>query len=222
MDAKKMIEELTNECNALIDKRSTVVSQFEEVIRKVKANMENTVRKIDDDLTAYRMAIESLEMTLKPEESKHNPVSEHVDPAKASAPATRKIRKNAKLIEYNGKKQTYGEWEKETGINRYTLMYRIDHGWSVEEAFTTPINPVFSTAGKKCAQKPAEQPKNMRAMPRKVFAYDQHGNVVRQFIGIGEASRELHMPIDVIEKTITAVPKQDQLKSRNYYLAFAG
>lgn len=218
MDAKKMIEELTTECNVLDSKRSAIVSQAEEIIRKVKANMETEVRKIDDELTAYRMAIESLEMTVKPAETKQIPVVKAVQPVETAAPATRKVRKDAKLIEFNGKAQSYAQWEKETGINRYTLSYRIDHGWSVEDALTTPINEVFSAA----AKKKVEQPKNMRAMPRKVFAYDQHGNVVRQFIGIGEASRELHMPIDVIEKTITAVPKQDQLKSRNYYLAFAG
>jgi len=221
MDAKKMIEELTTECNVLDSKRSAIVSQAEEIIRKVKANMENEVRKIDDELTAYRMAIESLEMAVNPAESKQIPAVKSVMPVKqvdAAAPATRKVRKDAKLIEFNGKSQSYAQWEKETGINRYTLSYRIEHGWSVKDALTTPINEVFSAA----AKKKVEQPKNMRAMPKKVFAYDQHGNVVRQFIGIGEASRELHMPIDVIEKTITAVPKQDQLKSRNYYLAFAG
>ena len=218
MDAKRMIEELTAECTALTDKRASIVAQSEEIIRKVKENLEISVRKIDDDLTAYRMAIESLEMTVKPAEPKQDPVAEPV----TAAPSMRKPRKGAKLIEYNGKKLTYAQWEKETGINRYTITYRIDHGWSVEDALTTPINPVFSTAGKKCEEKPVEPPKNLRAMPRKVFAYDQHGNVVRQFIGIGEASRELHMPVDVIEKTITAVPKQDQLKSRDYYLAYVG
>ena len=48
---------------------------------------------------------------------------------------TRNTRRNHYLT-YNGKTQTFGEWENETGIYRMTIRNRIKSGWSVEEALT--------------------------------------------------------------------------------------
>lgn len=41
-------------------------------------------------------------------------------------------------IELNGRTQTLIEWSEEIGINYKTLRYRLDQGWSVERALTTP------------------------------------------------------------------------------------
>lgn len=48
-------------------------------------------------------------------------------------------RRNIK-IEYKGQTLTLSQWAEKIGINRYTLRNRIFvYGWSVEEAFETPV-----------------------------------------------------------------------------------
>lgn len=42
------------------------------------------------------------------------------------------------FIEFNGEKKTIAEWEKETGITG--LSYRINAGWDIELALTTPTS----------------------------------------------------------------------------------
>lgn len=42
-------------------------------------------------------------------------------------------------IEYNGKIQNITQWAKELDIDRNTLYARFRNGWSVEKAFTTPV-----------------------------------------------------------------------------------
>lgn len=45
------------------------------------------------------------------------------------------------VFEFNGKKQSMPKWSKELGISAGTLHFRIKHyGWSIEKAFTTPLN----------------------------------------------------------------------------------
>ena len=56
--------------------------------------------------------------------------------------ATRKeqannTRKNV-FLTYNGKTQTLAMWSEETGLVDETIRYRINHGWTVEEALTIP------------------------------------------------------------------------------------
>lgn len=43
------------------------------------------------------------------------------------------------VIGYNGKFQNIECWSIETGIAYATIWYRIKHGWSVEDALTTPV-----------------------------------------------------------------------------------
>jgi hypothetical protein len=57
--------------------------------------------------------------------------------AKAFAPAPAPRRKAA-VYTFDGKTMTLVEWSKQTGINAGTLKSRLDKGWSVEEALTTP------------------------------------------------------------------------------------
>lgn len=42
------------------------------------------------------------------------------------------------VISFNGKSQTLKEWSKEVGIAYSCLLYRIDSGWSIDKALTTP------------------------------------------------------------------------------------
>ena len=46
-------------------------------------------------------------------------------------------RTNVKL-EYNGKVMSISQWASEVGLTRYVLTQRIERGWSVERALTTP------------------------------------------------------------------------------------
>jgi hypothetical protein len=42
-------------------------------------------------------------------------------------------------LTYNGKTQCMADWAREMGIRRDTLRYRLQRGWSVEKALTTPV-----------------------------------------------------------------------------------
>lgn len=48
-------------------------------------------------------------------------------------------RRNNHLLEFNGEVKTLKEWQDEYGINRTTLMNRLERGWSIEKALTFPI-----------------------------------------------------------------------------------
>lgn len=57
-----------------------------------------------------------------------------------NSPDTRKFKsKNTVKIEYNGKNLSLTDWERETGIPRHVLSYRLNAGLSVEDIFNTPI-----------------------------------------------------------------------------------
>ena len=43
-----------------------------------------------------------------------------------------------RYIEYNGETKTLSEWSKIFGLYHKTISYRLNHGWSVEKALTTP------------------------------------------------------------------------------------
>lgn len=47
-------------------------------------------------------------------------------------------RSNNRNIEYKGESHCITHWERITGINRKTIAKRLDNGWSVEQALTTP------------------------------------------------------------------------------------
>lgn len=42
-----------------------------------------------------------------------------------------------KYVSFDGKTQTVKRWAEETGIPYKKLLWRIEHGWSPEKAFTT-------------------------------------------------------------------------------------
>lgn len=187
MNAKRMITEI----NATVEE-----------LMAEKTSLLDRIKSIDDNITAYRMAVESLELTIA---QKTEPVAENVvsKPEKAS---DRIHYKNTTIIEFGGRKQKLSLWAKEYGINHDALSYRLNAGWSVEDALTKSIRQ-----GKPISKR------NLR----KVFAYDEHNNVIRQYVGVGDAARDLKMPKNVIEKMLNDISIADQLASRNFYLAYA-
>ena len=46
-------------------------------------------------------------------------------------------RRNNIWLEYNGRRQVVKDWAKETGLHETTITYRLQQGWSIEEALTT-------------------------------------------------------------------------------------
>jgi len=109
------------------------------------------------------------------------------------------------LLEYNGVSQSMTAWAKQLGISHTTIRLRLKSGM--------PISKVLSP--ERGNRKPKE-----KAKPSKVFAYDAHDNVIRQYVGIGDASRSLNMPESTIQKIIEKMSKEDQLRVRDYYLAY--
>lgn len=54
-------------------------------------------------------------------------------------------RRNNRVVELEGRKQTIAEWAAEKGIDWHVLRGRIDrYGWSIEEALTTPVKKYAS------------------------------------------------------------------------------
>lgn len=48
-------------------------------------------------------------------------------------------KRNNRILEFNGKSMSVAMWSKETGIHNQTILYRLNHGMSVEEALTSPL-----------------------------------------------------------------------------------
>jgi len=45
------------------------------------------------------------------------------------------------VITHAGRTQNIKEWAVEIGCSHQTIAYRLKHGWSVDDALTTPVNP---------------------------------------------------------------------------------
>ena len=186
MNTKKMIADIRITIEALESEKNDLLAH---------------VKAIDDDLTAYRMAVDALELT---RQQVTKIVKEAKEKTESASP--QKQRQHKRMIEYKGKNQSISAWAREVGISPKLLSYRINSGWPINEA----LRPIGQYNRKKEHQK-----------IRKVFSYDGHGNVLRQYNGIGDASRDLNLPKETIEKILNNVPKDDQLRARNYYLAYA-
>ena len=52
---------------------------------------------------------------------------------------SRNTRKN-KIVEFNGESYTIAEWSEKLGIPYSRIYNRLDNGWSVEKALSTPVN----------------------------------------------------------------------------------
>lgn len=49
-------------------------------------------------------------------------------------------KRNTMMIEFNGVTKSLKEWSDELGFKREVLRSRLNHGWTIEEALTTPSN----------------------------------------------------------------------------------
>jgi hypothetical protein len=49
---------------------------------------------------------------------------------------------STKLYEHDGKKLSLTQWSKETGLDKNCLAYRLQQGWDIGKALTTPSNSV--------------------------------------------------------------------------------
>lgn len=54
---------------------------------------------------------------------------------------------NSVMLTYNGETLSRGEWARRYNINSNTLRGRLDRGWSVEDALTTPVGGKRKKAG---------------------------------------------------------------------------
>lgn len=52
-------------------------------------------------------------------------------------------KRSNRTVEYNGESRTVAEWAKILGIKYATLRKRLEEGWSVEDAFHTPVREVI-------------------------------------------------------------------------------
>jgi hypothetical protein len=48
-------------------------------------------------------------------------------------------RRSSRLLEYKGKTQTLQAWADELGLKREAIGMRLRYGWTIEEAFETPV-----------------------------------------------------------------------------------
>ena len=80
--------------------------------------------------------IDSKECTL---DRKNNNLNYTPDNCRWATPMTQgNNRRSNRKLELNGSKHTIAEWSRKTGIRPDTILYRINHGWSIEMALTTP------------------------------------------------------------------------------------
>ena len=161
------------------------------VLEKKKAELLNRVSEIDDKLSYYNMAIQGLEKTI----------------CETVATPKKTWSRKPVMVEYNGVTQSITAWANQLGISTKAIRGRMAKGW--------PMNKVMDPKRYPSGRKPKAKQK-----PSKVFAYDSHGNIIRQYVGIGDASRSLNMPESTVKKIIEKMSKEDQLRVRDYYLAY--
>lgn len=57
----------------------------------------------------------------------------------ASSAVQSRNKRSARMVTYKGKTQCLADWSKELGVARHILAERLNRGWSVDRAFTEPI-----------------------------------------------------------------------------------
>lgn len=161
------------------------------VLEKKKAELLSRVKEIDDKLSYYNIAIQGLEQTITEKDAEQK----------------KTWSRKPVLIEYNGITQSITAWANQLGLAPKTIRGRMEKG--------LPMSKVLTSTRARSGRKP-----KAKAKPSKVFVYDSFDNVIRQFTGIGDASRSLNMPESTVKKIIEKMSKDDQLRVRNYYLAY--
>lgn len=63
-------------------------------------------------------------------------------------------RRSSRTIEHEGKVHTLKEWAEIAGMSLETLKYRIDSGWSIEDALTKPVAKKVAKAAVEAQDEP--------------------------------------------------------------------
>jgi len=58
-------------------------------------------------------------------------------------------KRNNRIIKYNSEKKCVIDWCKELSIGYQTMIKRLNNNWSIERAFTTPVNENYSRKRRK-------------------------------------------------------------------------
>lgn len=48
-------------------------------------------------------------------------------------------KRNNHMLTFDGRTMTLAQWDRERGFRGGVILYRLQHGWSIEEAITTPL-----------------------------------------------------------------------------------
>lgn len=62
-----------------------------------------------------------------------------------------------RVLTFNGESKTVAEWARSTGISRYSIYARINAGWEIEKALTTPIDATKTPKGLRHANQDSRQ-----------------------------------------------------------------
>lgn len=100
--------------------------------REQMANMRRN-RIVDGKILKHKAEEVGLNWgTLRSRIEKGVPKEKLYSPEKFPHPRTRNLT-------YHGRTQSMRAWERETGISRQAIKYRLDAGWPVERALSTPV-----------------------------------------------------------------------------------
>ena len=83
---------------------------------------------------------------------------------------------NPRLLTFNGETLNIGQWSKKLGMKNGTITNRIDSGWSVERALTTPPDLAYSN------QNGCKATKNEAELALNDIPYEEQPECVRKLI----------------------------------------
>jgi hypothetical protein len=93
------------------------------------------------------------------------------------------------LITHKGKTNTIAGWSKEVGIHHAVIYMRLENGWSVTKALTTPVRQ----RGPNRRPKPPQQPRVLTPSEHDVELKRHYLSMQRQFNStLRQFNRDLH------------------------------
>lgn len=90
----------------------------------------------------------------------------------------------AKHYTHNGKTQTLGKWSRETGIEPGTIRERLNRGWSLAEALTTPVTSGATTSEPEADVHPAEAAYEWHLLQAKLIRQQAIADGLKENLGI--------------------------------------
>lgn len=95
---------------------------------------------------------------------------------RAQCPNLNFMAKNKRMVEFNGRTLSVGQWSKELGIAHGTLTNRLDAGWTATRALSSAPDPVFSTKSR------SKITKNEAELMLNELTYSQQPAIVKNLI----------------------------------------